>query len=141
MSSKKTQQARLDQGFMEMVNPVKTFKILELDVHARALLISEIGELKTLFPEWQTANMADLFNADNQFEMLKVFSEVIWLGVREHTPDLASKPAVQYAVNLRTLSHWMEVVEWIADVEFNENSEESDLSTGSETSEASEGNS
>ena len=122
--SSKHQPPRLDQNFMDMMNPVKTFDVMELKVHARSLTVQDFAELKTFFPDWQSFDVADLMNSGNSFE---VYATVIWLGVRQDTPELAEKENVFYAVNLNTLSDWSPVLEYVSGVRF-------DPDTQSETS-------
>lgn len=130
MSSKKRQQPRIDQNFMDMMRPIKTFNVMGLDVHARSLMMSHFGELKSIFSHWQSFDVTELLNSS---ESLEAFATVIWMGVREDTPELATKEYVFVAVNLHTLNDWQPVVEYISGVQF-QNNDDTDTQTSSESS-------
>lgn len=111
---------RIDQNFIDMMNPIETFEVMGLKVHARSLTINHFGELKTMFKEWQSFDVSELLNST---ESLEAFASVIWMGVREDTPELAEKEQVFVAVNLRTLNEWSPVVEYISGVQFQSDGE------------------
>lgn len=119
---------------MDMMNPIKTFNVMGLDIHARSLTINHFGELKSIFSHWQSFDVTELLNSA---ESLEAFATVVWMGVREDTPELAKKEQVFVAVNLRTLNEWQPVVEYISGVQFQG---DDDTETSSEPSEDSTGN-
>lgn len=130
--SRKKAEVRIDQNFMDMVNPTKTFKVIGLDVHARSLTINHFGELKAMFSHWQSFDVTELLNSS---ESLEAFAVVIWMGAREDTPELATKEQVFVAVNLRTLNDWQPVVEYISGVQF-QSDDDTDTDTSSEPEDA-----
>ena len=107
---------RIDQNFLDMMNPVETFDIMGLEVNARALTIHDFGELKTMFKSWQSLEVNELLNSDG----LQAFSAIIWLGTRKDTPELSERANVDVAVNMRTLTDWRPVITYISGVVFQE---------------------
>lgn len=124
--SRKKAEVRIDQNFMDMVNPTKTFNVMGLDVHARSLTINHFGELKSMFSHWQSFDVTELLNSS---ESLEAFAVVIWMGVRKDTPELATKEQVFVAVNLHTLNDWQPVVEYISGVQF-QSDDDTETSSG-----------
>ena len=83
MATKKKPTARLDQNFMDMMNPSQEFSVMGLTVNARALVIENFAELKQMFPKWQSFEVTELLNSGDSLE---AFASIIWMGVRDGTP-------------------------------------------------------
>ena len=110
---KKKPEANVDQNFIDMLTPVKTFEIMGTEIKARPLTIADFGELKVLFKDWQSFDVSDLYNAD-PFEAL---STIVWIGTRDNTPEMKSKAVVDKVINLQTLKEWIPVFTHISGVE------------------------
>ena len=110
---KKSTEAHVDQNFIDMLTPVKTFEIMGAEIKARPLTIADFGELKVIFKDWQSFEIADLYNT----ERFDAFSTIIWLGTRENTPEMKSKAVVEKVINLRTFQEWIPIFTHISGVD------------------------
>ena len=119
----------VDQNFIDMLTPVKTFEIMGAEIKARPLTIADFGELKVLFKDWQSFEIADLYNA-NPFDAL---STIVWIGTRDHTPEMESKAVVDKVINLQIFKEWMPVFTHISGVEIQTTDTDDDLPPETET--------
>ena len=109
---KKKPEANVDQNFIDMLTPVQTFEIMGTEIKAHPLTIADFGELKVIFKDWQSFEVADLYNTD-PFEAL---STIVWIGTRDNTPAMKSKAVVDKVINLQTLNKWVPVFSYISGV-------------------------
>ena len=109
----KKPEVNIDQSFIDMFTPVQTFTIMGAEIKARPLTLADFGELKVIYKDWQSFQIADLYNAD-QFDAL---STIIWIGTRDNTPEMGSKAVVDQVINLQTINEWIPVFSYISGVE------------------------
>ena len=121
--------ANVDQNFIDMLTPVKSFNIRGADIKARPLTIADFGELKVIFKDWQSFEVSDLYNAD-PFDAL---STIVWIGTRDDTPEMKSKAVVDKVINLQTFQEWMPVFTYISGVEVQTTGTDDDLPPEPET--------
>ena len=126
---KKKPEANVDQNFIDMLTPVQTFEIMGTEIKAHPLTIADFGELKVIFKDWQSFEVADLYNTD-PFEAL---STIVWIGTRDNTPAMKSKAVVDKVINLQTLNKWVPVFSYISGVEVQTTNTDDELPPESET--------
>ena len=113
----------VDQNFIDMLTPVKSFEIRGAEIKARPLTIADFGELKVIFKDWQSFEITDLYNA----ERIDALSTIIWLGTRDNTPEMKNKAVVDQVINLQTFQDWMPVFTHISGVEIQTTDTDDDL--------------
>ena len=121
--------ANVDQNFIDMLTPVQTFEIMGAEIKARPLTIADFGELKVIFKDWQSFEIADLYNV----ERFDAFSVIVWLGTREDTPEMKSKAVVDKVINLRTFQEWIPIFTHISGVDIQMTDTDEDLPPHPET--------
>ena len=119
----------IDQDLLEMLAPVQTFDVMGVKINARELTISDYAELKKIFKDWQSFDLAELYN-ESRFD---AFGVIVWLGIREDTPKLKNREMVNRVINMRTFQAWMPVFTYISGVEIAIDAADDELPPETET--------
>ena len=105
--------ANVDQNFIDMLAPVQTFDVMGAEIKARPLTIADFGELKVTFKDWQSFDIAELYN-ESRFD---AFAVIVWIGTRDDTPQMKSKATADKVINMLNFQAWMPVFTYISGVE------------------------